>query len=147
MPVTSTSWTKDGPRPKARGKDKRTLLLAAIKKATGMDEEEYYAHLVTLSETAPGHEFLKKEILARMYVPYKATLPAIELDLPENATMEQKLEAITTAVANGDVTPDIGDMLLRMLKTIVEINEKTEMAKRIEAIEEMLKGQQDAPQS
>lgn len=121
-----------------RGKDKRKMMLDAIKKVTGFDEEEFFAELVALGWNGK-HDAVLNEVIKRVYPVHKPTMPAIEnFSFPENATEFEKCLLIQENVANGTISPDTGELMIRMINHSIEIKEKTEMHARIEALEKLM---------
>lgn len=134
-----------------RGKNKRTLILEALKEEVRCEEglpfdtpEEaeaaYFRILVrrSLEVADKASGMLSKEILDRLCPTDKATLPAYKIEMREDGTAAEKIHDITTAVANGEVPPDVGNIMVNMITAAVKVEETVEMAERLARLEQML---------
>lgn len=134
-----------------RGKNKRTLILDALKEEVLCEEglpfdtaeeaeEAYFRILVrrSLNVADKASGMLSKEILDRLCPTDKATLPAYKIEMREDGTAAEKIHDITTAVANGEVPPDVGNIMVNMITAAVKVEETVEMAERLARLEQML---------
>lgn len=140
MAKSSTSFDKDA-QPKARkprGKSERTKILDAMKRQS-KDEEGFYDELVTRAFN-PDDNFTFKEILARMSPIPKAVSPVYKFDLPKDAKPHEKADYVLTAIAEGNLPSDIGNICIQAIKAMIDIEEYTDLKDRIEKIEAALNG-------
>lgn len=139
-----------------RGKDKRTLLLESLMEVVNVDPETGEFKPVVLDKDEAEKLFnmtlvkralnvrdsasaaLMKEMLDRLYPTSKATLPAIEFPFPDDGTPSEKIEAVQSAVAAGLLPVDMGNTMVSMIVAGIKVFEVTELAERLERIEEML---------
>ena len=134
-----------------RGPDKRTLILNAImenlvdpdgKQFADREsaEKAMYAEIVKRAVNAkdPASAQLMKEVLLRMAPADKATLPTIEFPFPESGTPSEKITAVQAAVASGILPVDMGNTMVNMIVSGIKVYEVTELAERLERIEELL---------
>lgn len=134
-----------------RGPEKRTLILRAImenlvgpngeKFETPADAEQaMYAEIVKRAVNAkdPASAQLMKEVLLRMSPADKATLPAIEFPFPVDGSASEKITAVQAAVAGGILPVDMGNTMVNMIVSGIKVYEVTELAERLQAIEEMM---------
>ncbi len=77
-------------------------------------------------------------ILRRIMPPSKSTYPDIEFEYDPAWTHVQKADAIMAAISAGEIAPDIGHMLIDCLSKMLGIEEITELAKRLEALEAII---------
>lgn len=80
-------------------------------------------------------------ILRRVMPASKATYPTIEFEFDTEWSHTQKADAIMNSIASGNLPPDIGHMLIDGLAKMLGIEEITDLAKRLEAIEKLLDAQ------
>lgn len=81
-------------------------------------------------------------ILRRIMPASKSTYPDIEFDYDPEWTHVEKANAIMNGIASGQIPPDVGHMLIDSLSKMLGIEEVTELAKRLEAIEKLLENKQ-----
>jgi hypothetical protein len=110
-------FTADNQPKNRRGRDKRQLLIDALKRK-GYDEETLYD---TIVDPLP-----------------KPVSPVFEVDFPEDGTPVQKIDAVIRGIASGIIPADIGKMFAEVIKTGLDIAEVTELAVRLERLEKLL---------
>lgn len=115
---------------------KTNVLINGVNQEVGMTEESYLSLVVKKSLDDTG---LMREIITRLNPIPKPVLPECTIDWPDKATPMQKIEAVTRSVSKGEISADVATMVINMIKTQVELAEKTELMERIERIEAMLK--------
>lgn len=119
-------------------KHKRTKIIEALKRQ-GKTEEDFYDVLV---ETAMGGDnMLMKEILVRMYQPYKATVEPVEFDF-DDASPAAQVRSIMRAASNGEIAPDIALIFANAVKAGMDIEANTELKERIEKLEALIAGKE-----
>lgn len=125
-----------------RGKDKRTLVLDALRAelGEGAPETEFYKLCAkrAMKPEDPASSMLMKELFVRLYPAAKPVMPSITFDYPANGTPSEKIEAVSQAIAEGDLTADVGKILVDIILASVKVFEVTELAERLARIEEML---------
>lgn len=77
-------------------------------------------------------------ILRKVMPASKSTYPDIEFDYNPEWSHVEKANAIMSGIASGQIPPDVGHMLIDSLSKMLGIEEVTELAKRLEAIEKLL---------
>ncbi len=158
MAKSSTTIDKDSRKElPARGKGKKSLMLEAIKSVCG-DEQEFLRQVVTIgmggvtkisADDAEEEEFEYKQpnvmllnlILNRIEPPLKAISPMVDFDFNPNAKPHEQANQILKAVANSQIAPDIGQMFVASIKSMIDIEEFTSLKERIEALEKALNGE------
>lgn len=135
---TSTTLKKGDKLP-PRGKSERTKILEAMKRA-GQTEDGFYDLLVTKANN-PDDNFTFKELLSRMSPVPKAVAPVYKFDLPSDAKPHEKANYILTAMASGEIPSDIGSICIQAIKTMIDVEEYTDLKARIEALEKALAGE------
>lgn len=123
-----------------RGKDKRTMLLAAIMEATGHNEDQFWKEAVrrAMDPADPASSMLMKEVLTRLYPNSKPTMPIIEFEFRKEGTPADKVDDISNAVSDGILPVDVAKTMVDIIKQGLEIVEVTELAERLERLERML---------
>lgn len=139
MAKSSTTFDENKQPKRRRGKSERTKFVEALKR-NGYSEEEFYDQLITeaMTEKSP---IAMSEILKRVSPIAKAVAPSIEFKLDKDAKPHVKASQILDAISSGEIPPDIGGMLMGSIKSMVDIEEYTDLKIRIEKLEAMLKGE------
>lgn len=82
------------------------------------------------------------QIVASRAVPtYKPTLEPIKIDYPKDGTAVQKASAVYDAIAEGEISPDVGQIMIDALSKMLNIEELTDLKARLERIEQILNKQ------
>ena len=141
MAKSSTSFDKEiqpaGRKP--RGKSERNKILEAMKRA-GQDEDGFYDLLVTKA-TNPEDNFTFKELLSRLSPIPKAVTPLVTFDFPKDAKPHVQASYVLDAVSSGIIPSDIGNMFIQSIKSMIDIEEYTDLKERIEKLEAVLNGE------
>lgn len=154
MPKSSTSFNAENQpedRP-ARGKGKKSLMLEAIRAVCG-SEQEFLQQVVTIGMggfTKPNDDSdpeyqnpnptLLTLVLNRIEPPFKAVAPMVEFDFDKDSKPHQQASQILQAVSNGQIAPDIGQMFIASIKSMIDIEEYTDLKDRIEKLEKVIDG-------
>ena len=100
--------------------------------------EEQFIDMLVLKALDEGGIYLQ-ELLKRYSPITKQTFETIAIaDWPKNGTPIQKAEVILNAMANGDIPPDLGSLFIESISKSLGIEEITELAKRLEALEAII---------
>jgi hypothetical protein len=139
--MTFTSDRQPDPEDRARrGLGAKTLMLDAIESECG-SKAEFFKRVVQIglgSSENPPVPMLISEALKRVEPPLKPSGERIKLEIPEDATAEEKALISFQGVADGRLTPEQGQMLIGMIKDTIQISESTQLVERLEAIEKAL---------
>ncbi len=136
---TATSFSAESQPSNRRGKSFKTMVIDALKK-NGKTEEEFIELLVQKA-VADGGVYLT-ELMKRYYPHNKQTYDVINFEYDPEWTAVQKADKIMASVAMGDMPPDIGMLLIDGIAKSLGIEEVTELARRLEAIEKLLENKQ-----
>jgi hypothetical protein len=135
---TKTSFGKDK-QPKKRtprGKSERTKILEAMQRA-GKTEDGFYDQLIERAAN-PEDNFTFKELLSRLSPIPKAVAPVYKFELPKSAKPHEKADYILTAIADGELPGDVGNVCIQAIKAMIDIEEYTDLKERIIKLEEMV---------
>ncbi len=141
MPKKDTQFSTDN-QPKGRGKAKKSLMLEAIKSVCG-DEQEFLKQVVTiglgdaLNELAPNPALLTL-VINRIEPPLKAISPMVNFEFNHKSKPHEQANQILQAVSDSQIAPDIGQMFISSIKSMIDIEEYTDLKERIEKLEELL---------
>lgn len=124
---------------RGRGKSERNKILEAFKRA-GKTEDGFY-DLLVLKAYDPEDNFTFKEVLNRISPLNKAVAPTIEFDFPEEAKPYIQASAVMKGIADGIIPPDIGAQFISSIKSMIDIEEYTDLKERIEKLEATLNGE------
>lgn len=129
--------SENQPKKKPRGKSERTKFLEALKR-NSYSEDDFYDQLVSeaMAEKSP---IAMSEILKRVSPIAKQVAPTITFELDKNGKPHEKAGQVLDAIADGDVPPDLGAMLINAIKAFVDLD-NSDLKERIEKIEDMLNG-------
>ena len=128
---------------KPRGKGKKSLMLEAIREVCE-DEQEFLKKVVAigLGDSVDGpNPTLLALVINRIEPPLKAIAPMVEFDFDTDAKPHDQANQILKAVANSQIAPDIGQMFIGSIKSMIDIEEYTDLKERIEKLEKALSGE------
>ena len=154
---TKTSFDSDNQPEdrKPRGKGRKSLMLEAIKSVCGT-EQDFLNKVVAIGLggwTQPEQKedeepvepifqnpnpMLLNMVLNRIEPPLKAIAPMVEFEFRKDAKPHEQANDIMDAVSKGVVPPDVGQMFVSSIKSMIEIEEYTDLKERIENIEKAL---------
>lgn len=119
-----------------RGKSFRTMVIAALK-TQGMDEQEFIERLVERA-LADGGVYLSELLKRYSPIPKQTHDPIVIENWPKDGTPSQKADAVLQSMSDGLIPPDLGAIFIESISKSLGIEEVTELAKRLEAIEKLL---------
>lgn len=135
---------KKGDNLPARGKAKKTLMLDAIKAVCG-DEGEFLQRVIALGlgdgKDLPANPALLTLVMNRIEPPLKSISPMVNFEFNPNAKPHEQANQVLKAVANSEIAPDIGQMFVGSIKSMIDIEEYTDLKDRIEKLEKALAGE------
>ena len=136
-----------------RTRNKLTLVLEAIKseKLLGTDdttsredaEKAVFAYLAKAAfmptpETAVLSNTCMVVLLKKAWPDSKPTNEPVTFKFDKSLPAVENADSVMTAVACGDIAPDVGALLIGMIKDTIQISESTQLVERLEAIEKAL---------
>ena len=138
MKERPTTFSKENQPKVKRGKQKgvRAKILEAMARA-GKTEEGFYDLLVERACDLDDN-FTFKELLTRFSPVPKPTSPLVEFDFPKDSKPHIQAAYVLSAVAEGVIPSDIGNVFVQSIKAMIDIEEYTDLKERIAAIEESL---------
>lgn len=140
---------KPGDNLPARGKAFKTLLLEVLReesmvglKKSTKDEanKAFIKHVANRALNAgdPNSAMLLKELITKSYPSLKPTLDKITFDFRANGTDLEKASDVLSAIASGEIPPDVGTLIMSVIKDNSVIETNTILAERIEALEKLI---------
>ncbi len=127
-----------------RGRGKKSLMLEAIR-ATCKDEDEFLQRVVKAAmgdvfadPPQPPNPMLMNMVLQRIEPPMKSTMPLVEFEFTPTSKPHEQAAQVMKAAADGLIPPDIANMFVSSIASMMKIEEVTEIAKRLESIEASL---------
>lgn len=148
MPKHEYSKDKQ-PKPeerKPRGKSKKTLMLDALRShcKTG-DEKEYLMAVIAASLGDPladppvlPNPALMAIVMSRIEPPLKSTSPMVEFEFNVNSSPSKQASQVMAAAALGTIPPDIANLFVSSIASMLKIDEVTELQRRIDALEKVM---------
>lgn len=142
-----TQFSADRQPKKKRGKSTRTLILEGIQEAVkdeyGEISKEKATSLFFVKVAQRAFNAADKDspmfiklMMDKGWSATKAVHDKYTFDFPKGASPSDQAQAITAAIANGDIPMDIGQGMLTMIKDAIQIKETTELEQRIRELEE-----------
>lgn len=136
MPKPFTS--ENQPKVRKSGPNIKARLLGAFERRK-LTEDQFLDLLVDRA-IEEGGIFLQ-EVLKRYSPIPKQTHEPISIEWDDGATPFQKAESVLNAMGAGTISPDVGAIFIDSIGKALGIQEVTELARRLEAIEEKLNAQ------
>lgn len=133
MPKPFTS--ENQPANRKSGPNIKAKIIAALGRRN-MTENDFMDRLVELALDQGG--VFMSELLKRYSPIPKQTHDPVVIQFPENGSALEKAEAVIKAMAEGEISPDIGQIFIDAISKSLGIEEVTELAKRLEALEKII---------
>ena len=144
-----TQFTKEyqpHPSAKIRGKDKRTLILDAIRKKSliglnpdsTMDEAEeaFFGSIAqrALNPNDDNSPMFTRLLADKGWASVKSTYELVNFEFNKDASVYEQAAQVIEAVSIGSIAPDIASNLISSISAMVKIQEVTELTKQLEEI-------------
>lgn len=142
-PITKESRKNMPPR----GRSKFSVLLEVIKEESmiglnpnATQEGAQKAFLRHVAERALNPDDmvsgqLLNSLINRCFPSIKPVMPECDVGIEDGDSIDVMAEKIVSAAGSGAVSPDVASMLMGLLKDKAIINEKSDIIKRLEALE------------
>lgn len=133
-------------QPTKRGSGKKRLMLEAIRAELGDKdgEKEFLRKVVKIGlggeNVGDPNPALLNMVLNRIEPPLKATSPYIDFDFNPDSKPHEQASQVMYGVSNGIIPPDVGALFIASIKSMVDIEENTDLKERIEKLEALLNG-------
>lgn len=130
-----------------RGRSKFSVLLEVIKeesmigltpKSTQEEAQKKFLHHVASRALNPEDLVsgqLLNSLINRCFPAIKPVMPECDIGIEDGDSIDVMAEKILSAAGNGSVSPDVASVLMGLLKDKAIINEKSDILKRLEALE------------
>lgn len=151
MAKTSTSITPESRKElKPRGKGKQTIILEAVREAallglTGesskQDAEKAVFRFMAeaafkpIADTAAMSSFCLGQLMKKGWPDVKSVMPCVEFEFTENAAPSVQASQVMKAASDGLIPPDIANMFISSIASMLKISEVTELEERIKSLE------------
>jgi hypothetical protein len=119
-----------------RGQSFKTKLIESLKRKN-MTEDDFIDMLVERA-IADGGVFLQELLKRYNPVPKQSHESIIVEGWPKDGTPAEKANKVLDCITDGTIPPDVGSILIEAISKSLGIEEVTELAKRLEAIEKLL---------
>lgn len=114
-------------------------MLNAIRATVEGGEQELLQRVVEMATDKEKPDIrLLTEVLQRIEPPLKSTMPMVSFDFDPDSTPSEQAAQVMTAVAAGELQPDIASMFITSITSMLKIEEVTVLAKRLEEVEKAL---------
>ncbi len=151
MAKTKTTLTADTRKAMPpRGRNKRTLILEAIKEKSLLDldkdssnedaEKAFFSHIAerAINPDDQSSGMCLKLLSDKGWANLKSTMEHVEFNFDEKSDLHVQAAQIMKAVSVGQVAPDVAHILISSIASTLKIEEVTEIKKELEKIKEML---------
>ena len=149
--ASNKTTLKKGDKLRSRGKSFKTLLMEVIKeesmigitpKSTKEDADKAFIKHVAMrafaGEADQNSAMLLKELLSKSYPSLKPTLEKFTFNFNSSGTDLQKATDILKAISAGELPPDVGQLIVGVIKDNSIIEANTDLKERITEIEKSL---------
>jgi hypothetical protein len=134
------AFTKDNqPAPENRSGGPSSIkrkIIAALGRAD-LTEDQFLDLLVDKALN-DGGIFLQELLKRYSPIPKQTHEPIIIENWPKSGTPSQKADAVLQSMSEGVIPPDLGALFIESISKSLGIEEITELARRLEAIEKLL---------
>ena len=146
----SSTTLKKGDNLPPRGRSKRTLILEAILESSAIGlpknatkeqaEKAWFSELLKRALTPDdGDSGLCLRLLTeRGWSSLKPSSDCVQFDFDEDGDFHKQAAQVMKAISLGEVPPDLGLAFVSGIKSMLDIEEVTELKGRLEAIEKEL---------
>lgn len=153
-PKTKGSFDSDGAkkagRTSKRGKDKKTLILdamrskalAGVKKGATNDEVEtvFFGKIAerAFNDDDPSSAQFMKMLIERVSPALKPSGEKVNFDFDSSLPPCEKADQIIIAASDGIISPEVANIFISSIASMLKIEEVTELRKEVEEIKKML---------
>lgn len=147
-----TTDNQPSPEKKKRGKSFKTKLFEAIREkaelevgvgATSEEQEQSYLHHIAkraFNPDDPNSAMCLKMLTERMYPPLKANAAKVNFEFDPTLKPHEQASQVLKAAADGCIAPDVAQIFISSIQSMLKIEEVTELTKRLDAIEAQING-------
>lgn len=103
-------------------------------------EQEFLIHVAAraFDKDDPASGAILKELLRKSYPTAKPVLSTVAIDVNPSLKPHQQAQQILQAACDGELPPDVGALFIQSLDSIATIQQKHELAERVERLEQMM---------
>lgn len=142
-----------------RGRSKFSLLLEVIKESSMLEltpsatqeqaQKAFMKHVASraLSPDDPVSGQLLSSLINRCFPAIKPVMPECDIGFANGDSIDDMAAKILAAAGSGTVSPDVAAALMGLLKDKAIINEKGELMRRLEELEERIKNGGGTPKA
>ncbi len=150
MTKNSTTFGTDKQPQNRRSRSFKTKLLEVIKKESLIGaspntndkaaEQLYITHLAkrAFDIDDPASATLSKELISKSYPSLKSTMPTVAFDFSPETTPLEQASQILKAASDGLIPPDVAQIFIVSISSMMKIQEITDFAERLEEIEKLM---------
>lgn len=153
MGKSNHTTLKKGDNLPPRGKSNKTRILDAIRSESvksllrlngepsrDQAEEAFFAFVArrALNLDDKDSSQLLKVLADKGWGNAKPVMDTVEFEFPADGTPSQRAFAVVEAISSGGLSPDLGAMIVGIIKDAIVIEESTELKARIEGLEKTL---------
>ena len=129
-PENQPANRKSGPNIKAK-------IIAALGRRD-MTEDDFIDRLLELALGDGGGQFMSELLKRYSPIPKQSHDPIVIEGWPNTGTPAEKADKVLECMSSGQIPPDLGALFIESISKSLGIEEVTELARRLEAIEKLL---------
>lgn len=150
MAKSSTSFGKDSQPKNRRGKSQKTIILEAIREQSliGLSpdatrdevEKAFIAHTASraLNPNDKQSSMLLGILWNKGWKNIKTSNDCVEFDFNEKAKPAEQAAQILKAASSGQIPPDVANIFIQSIASMLKIEEITEIQRRLEELEKAM---------
>lgn len=151
----SGTTLKEGDKLPPRGKAVRTLILDAIRKnsliglpegATRAEAEQaFFLHVAksAFDQEDKDRNLCMNILATKGWANLKPSNETVKFNFDSSLKPHEQAAQVLQAVAEGILPPDIGNIFIQSIKSMIDIEEYTDLKSRIETLEKLLAGESE----
>ena len=128
-----------------RGKSEQAAILKVFREHHNMPTDEVTNYLVKIAlgkgvrmDEDPLIPVIWRHFVQVLYPTRKQQSPPVEVPMPEGATPAERADAVIAAAARGEISVEAMQAFTGAIKQALEIREVTELAERLEKLEQII---------
>ena len=146
---TSSTTLKPGDNLPSRGRSNKTRILEALRKISleGLTEDStkdeaetaFFTHIAKRAMLDEKESATLLKVLAdKGWANVKPVYDSVSFEFDRDAKPCEQANQVIKAASSGEIPPDIAQVFITSIKAMIDIEEATDLKKRIEQLEEML---------
>jgi len=153
MATSSTTFNTETQPGNRRGKSNKTLILEMLREKSQLDlakdsskedaEKAFFHHVAVRAFNAEDQSsgMCLKLLSDKGWASVKPSSEMVTFTFTKGAKPFQQASEVMYAASQGEIAPDIANTFIQSIKSMVDIEENTDLKERIEKLEKALSGE------